>query len=78
MALVALLALAALVIGVFLLTRRGATRDGATAETDLLRMCRGDRAQAERLIEGQLQRSSGLSRAEAARRAVRAWRRDLR
>jgi hypothetical protein len=51
--------------------RRSARRRGrGTREAALLRACYGDREQAERLIAAELAKSSGLSRAEAAARAL--------
>ena len=55
--------------------RRGASRG---AETELRRICFGDERQVERLIEGEMRRASGISRREAARRAVERHRRDNR
>lgn len=48
------------------------------AERRLQRICRGDLAQASRLIEHQMQRRSGMSRGEAARRALDSLARDNR
>jgi hypothetical protein len=45
---------------------------------ELVSMCRGDRAQAQRLVDGQKGRHPGISDEEAARRAVVAWRREMR
>jgi hypothetical protein len=45
---------------------------------ELVSMCRGDRGQAQRLIDGEKRRNPGISDDEAAGRAVRAWRRELR
>jgi len=52
---------------------RGSRRSG---EARLLRVCHGDAEQAERLIRGETTRSPGISRAEAAARAVERYRRD--
>ena len=54
---------------------RGVSRQ---AETQLRRICFGDDGQAERLISGEMTRSPGISRAEAARRAVLRYQRDNR
>lgn len=54
---------------------RGGTR---TTEEQLRRICLGDGAQAERLIEGEMSRAPGVSRAEAVRRAVERYQRDNR
>jgi hypothetical protein len=64
------------VIGV-LLWMRGS---GASArpEARLLRICRGNQEQAERLIQGELDRSPGIARAEAAARAIERYKRDNR
>ena len=48
------------------------------AENELRRICMGNELQAERLIESETTRSPGISRAEAARRAVWRYRRDNR
>jgi hypothetical protein len=55
---------------------RGASARGG--ETHLRRICQGNEAQAERLIEGEMTRAPGISRAEAAARAVERYRRDNR
>jgi hypothetical protein len=47
-------------------------------EKELRRICLGDERQAERLLESEMTRAPGLSRAEAARRAVERYRRDNR
>ena len=63
------------VLGVWLWLRRGggATRD---AERQLQRICFGNDAQVERLIAFERTRTPGISRAEAASRAVDRYRRD--
>jgi hypothetical protein len=48
------------------------------AETQLRRVCLGNDGQVERLINGEMGRSPGISRAEAASRAVRRYQRDNR
>jgi hypothetical protein len=48
------------------------------AEAQLLRVCLGNDSQVERLINGEMTRSPGISRAEAASRAVRRYQRDNR
>ena len=53
----------------------GASRQ---AETQLRRICLGDDDQMERLINGEMTRSPGISRAEAASRAVQRYQRDNR
>jgi len=45
---------------------------------ELTRMCGGNAEQARRLILGEQARAEGISDQEAARRAVRAWRYDMR
>jgi hypothetical protein len=50
----------------------------AAAEKELRRICLGDERQAERLLESEMTRAPGMSRAEAARRAVERYRRDNR
>ena len=47
-------------------------------EKELHRICMGDTRQAERLLASEMARVPGLSRAEAARRAVERYRRDNR
>ena len=47
-------------------------------ETQLRRVCLGNDGQVERLINGEMTRSPGISRAEAASRAVRRYQRDNR
>jgi len=54
---------------------QGPSRD---PESQLHRICHGNQMQAERLIEGEIARAPGISRAEAARRAVERYRRDNR
>ena len=56
-------------------TYRNRARD---VEGELRRICMGDAGQVERLIQGELTRVPGMSRAEAARRAVERYRRDNR
>jgi hypothetical protein len=46
-------------------------------ERALVSSCRNDSAQAERLIEHERRRVSGLTREQAAERALRTLRRDL-
>ncbi|MEZ5292341.1 MAG: hypothetical protein R2745_14770 [Vicinamibacterales bacterium] len=48
------------------------------AETRLQRICLGDAAQAERLIGAEMDRAPGITRAEAATRAVSRYERDNR
>jgi hypothetical protein len=48
------------------------------AEGRLRRVCKGDATQAARLIEHEIQRRPGLSRAEAAKRALDTLARDNR
>ena len=66
-----------MVLGAWLWQRR---RSGVSrqAETRLRRICFGDDGQVERLINGEMTRTPGISRAEAAGRAVRRYRRDNR
>ena len=65
------------VLGVWLWLRRGG---GATRNTErqLRRICFGNDAQMERLIDFEMTRTPGISRAEAASRAVDRYRRDNR
>lgn len=55
--------------------RNGASRQ---AETQLRHICLGNDGQMERLINAEMTRSPGISRAEAASRAVRRYQRDNR
>ena len=50
----------------------------ASHESQLLRVCQGDTAQADRLLQAELSRSPGISRDEAAARAIQRLRRDNR
>lgn len=47
------------------------------AEGKLLRLCLGDRKQAERLLALEMKKSPSINRSEAVRRAVRSLRRDV-
>jgi hypothetical protein len=69
--------LGVMVLGVWWWLRRGS---GASPqpETQLRRICFGDDSQVERLITSEMTPSPGLSRAEAASRAVRRYERDNR
>ena len=73
---VVLIVLAAIVAGWFWFHYRyGASR---RAEAELRKICLGNEAQAERLIASEVSRAPGISRAEAAMRAVERYRRDNR
>lgn len=48
----------------------------ATEERDLLRACRGDDGQAERLVAYELERAPGITRREACERAIQRLYRD--
>ena len=69
--------LGVVVLGVWLWLRRGRgpTRQ---AERQLRRICFGDNDQVERLINLEMTRAPGISRAEAASRAVDRYQRDNR
>ena len=69
--------LGVIVLGAWLWLR---SRSGASRQTEaqLRRICFGDDGQVERLINGEMTRTPGISRAEAATRAVRRYRRDNR
>lgn len=73
---VVILVLAGAAAAVWYFTRR--TGGARHVETQLLRICHGNEAQAERLIEGEMARAPGITRAEAASRAVARYRRDNR
>jgi hypothetical protein len=66
------------VVAVVLLRGVGFSIGGASAEARLLRVCQGNRDQAERLILAELRRNETLSRAEAADRALQRYQRDNR
>lgn len=66
--------LGAIVLVVWWWRRRDS--DTVEVEAQLRRICLGDEAQMERLIEGETIRSPGLSRAEAVDRAVQRCQRD--
>jgi len=51
---------------------------GKRPESQLLKICQGDQAQAERLVEAEISRAPGISRGEAASRAVLRYQRDNR
>ena len=57
---------------------RGKSGSSRQAETQLRRICLGDAGQVDRLINGEMTRSPGISRAEAASRAVQRYQRDNR
>ena len=67
--------LGVVVLGVWLWLRRGVTRQ---PERQLRRICFGDNDQVERLINLEMTRAPGISRAEAASRAVDRYQRDNR
>jgi hypothetical protein len=72
----ALVILAIIVLGAWLWRRRSVA--SRQAETQLRRICRGNDSQMERLINGEMTRTPGISRAEAASRAVERYQRDNR
>ena len=81
----ALLAIALVVViavillrGVGSLSGIGFGLGGPSAEAQLLRVCQGNRDQAERLIRAELERNATLSRSEAADRALHRYHRDNR
>jgi hypothetical protein len=61
--------LGVMVLGAWWWLRRR-SRVSRQAETHLRRICFGDEGQVERLISGEMSRAPGISRAEAASRAV--------
>ena len=69
--------LGVIALGAWLWLRRGG---GASrqAEIQLRRICLGNDGQVERLINGEMRRAPGISRAEAANRAVERYQRDNR
>ena len=70
---IAILAVVAVAVWWWLRRSRGTS---GQAETQLRRICFGDDSQVERLINGEMTRGQGISRAEAASRAVRRYQRD--
>ena len=70
---IAVLGFIALAAWLWLRRRSDAPRQ---METRLRRICIGDDGQVERLINGELARSPGISRAEAASRAIQRYQRD--
>jgi hypothetical protein len=71
-----LIAVLVVVIALFLWWR--GSSGGARAESRLWKICQGDQAQAERLLQAELTRAPGISRNEAASRAVQRFERDNR
>lgn len=68
--------LAAIVAGWLWFYYRG--RLSRRAEAQLQRICLGNQGQAERLISAEMKRAPGITRAEAAMRAVERYERDNR
>jgi len=74
----ALLAVALVVVIAAILLRGVGWGVDVSAEARLLRVCQGNRDQAERLIQAELKRNGTLSRDEAADRALQRYQRDNR
>lgn len=74
----AVLGTAAVVVGFILLLRKGAADSGASQESKLYRLCRGDKEMMERLITHEQEKRQGQSREAAVRAAIDAIRRDNR
>jgi hypothetical protein len=55
-----------------------AQQDSSESEDELVQLCLGDRTQAERLLALEKGKARGIDRGEAARRAIRSLRRDVR
>ena len=72
---IAILGVMVIAVWWWLRRRSGTSRQ---AEAHLRRVCLGNDDQVERLIHGEMTRSPGISRAEAASRAVRRYQRDNR
>jgi hypothetical protein len=70
------IAILLIVLGAWLWLRRGGARHNA--ERQLRRICFGNDAQVARLIDFEMTRTPGISRAEAASRAVGRYQRDNR
>jgi hypothetical protein len=60
-----------------LLSGRNTTPEASDSEDELVRLCFGNKKQAERLIELERKNAPKISRPEAAKRASRSIRRDL-
>lgn len=74
----ALVAVAVVVVIAVVLLRGIGIGIDVSAEARLLRICQGNRDQADRLIAAELQRNATISRDEAASRAVQRHQRDNR
>jgi len=72
------IAILGLIVGAAWLWLRRGRGTSLRAETQLRRICLGNDAQMERLINGEMARSPGISRAEATNRAVARYQRDNR
>lgn len=72
------IAILGVIVGVAWLWLRRGRGMSPRAETQLRRICLGNDAQVDRLINGEMSRSPGISRAEAATRAVDRYQRDNR
>ena len=59
------------------LRRRDTNADASDPEDELVRLCFGNQKQAERLIELERKNAPNISRSDAAKRASRSIRRDL-
>ena len=71
-----LIVLALVVVALIVWMRGGSA--GKRPESQLLKICQGDQAQAQRLLEAEINRAPGISRGEAAARAVHRYQRDNR
>ena len=72
-----LLVLLALAVAAAIAWRWGMSGQ-SRAESQLVRLCRGNVDQAERLLNAELTRNPGISRGEAASRAIGRYERDNR
>jgi hypothetical protein len=77
MEMVAVLLAAFVAVGAWWWLRRQGS-SGDAERTLLQQICLGDRAQAERLVDVELSRTPGITRAEAIERAVARHQRDKR
>ena len=59
------------------LRRRDTSAEASDSEDELIHLCFGNEKQAERLIELERKNAPNISRSEAAKRASRSIRRDL-
>lgn len=76
MSLTPMVVLVAVLAAVWWWLKRRSTTRVVSADDALLRACHGDRERADRLVMLEADREPGITRAEATRRALAAYRRD--